>query len=572
MKWMDLGQHGLRLSVGRMPGAQKPAARITGSATALSAHRDALGRLGFTCSPDARTWWKPGNALDRAMWSALRSEFEHSEVIDCEGTEVFDTGRHRQITYTKVGDHRGKKRLWLEGLRLADCGFEAGARYTVTLDLDARRVTLDVAPDGERQVSHRTRRKSGTTTTLPIIDFASDDLTDVIGEAGRVRATLYRGRIEFDLHPVDRAVIGREARARANIQQGFVTEGTLCAGGGVSTLALREGFEAAGLESEIEWIVDRERSYLQAAADNNPAIGADTRLYEAALEELDTQDLPPVDVAQVSLPCTGHSLSGKAKRGLVRAEDHPTDALAVFGLVRILDAVQPAVVISENVVAARDSATYHLLQAYLREQGYVIADRVLNDQDAGSLERRDRWWFVAISKGLADGFSLENLPPRARQHERLGDVLEAVADDDPMWARNDYLAKKAERDKAAGKGFSRQFVDADSAGVGTIGRGYAKRRSTEAFVQRADGMERLLTPIEHARVKQIPESLVQDLSLTLAHEILGQSILFHHATALAEHVGQHLRRVAGGLVPAVALEGDERATDTPINRHSPMLR
>ena len=175
----------------------------------------------------------------------------------------------------------------------------------------------------------------------------------------------------------------------------------------------------------------------------------------------------------------------------------------------------------------------------------MISDRVLNQNDAGSLEKRDRWWFVAVSKGLAAGFSLDGLPARAREHDRLGDVMQDIADDDPMWADNTYLADKADRDRLAGKGFARQFVGPESTAVGGVGRGYAKRRSTEPFIQRADGKERLLTPIEHARVKQVPEILVQDLSATLAHEVLGQSVLFHHATALAEHVGNHLRRIVG---------------------------
>lgn len=267
------------------------------------------------------------------------------------------------------------------------------------------------------------------------------------------------------------------------------------------------------------------------------------RVFAASLEELAPSALTPVDVVQVSLPCTGHSLSGKAKRGLANAESHPTDALAVYGALKLLEATQPAVVISENVPQAADSATYALVRAYLLAQGYVLAERVLDEHDAGSIESRKRWWLVAVSRGLAEGFTLDNLPARERVYADLGAAMDPVADDDPAWSRNTYLADKAERDKAAGKGFARQFVGPRSQNVGCIGRGYAKRRSTEPFVQREDGMERLLTPAEHARVKGVPETLVDGVAATVAHEILGQSILFGHASALAEHVGRHLRQV-----------------------------
>jgi len=553
MQWLNLDAYGLRLSVGRMPGSEQAATRITGSPTALSGHRHVLRRLGYEAGRDGRTWWRATDRMDSGAWAELRRAFPDAIAVDVDAFEVFDTGRHRQMSYVTVGEHRGAPRIWMEGLRLDACGFVPGARYTITFDINERRMMLALDPEGDRVVSRRKRKRGGEVQELPIIDIASMTLTDVLGEAGRVRAALYAGRIEIDLHPVDRAVMEREARTRANVADGAVTEGTLCAGAGVSTLAMRDGLEAAGLDTTVEWIVDRERSYLQVAADNNPA-AMQTVLYEAALEEVDGALMQPVDIVQVSLPCTGHSASGKAKRGLRRAEDHPTDALAVFGLIRILDAVQPSVVVSENVTQARDSATYHLLQTYLREQGYVIADCVLDGEHAGTIEQRDRWWFVAISRGFADGFTLDALPQAPRRYGRLGDALEPIADDDPAWTRHDYLDSKAVKDRQAGKGFARQLVGPDAVAVGTIGRGYAKRRSTEPFLVRGDGLERLLTPVEHARVKGVPEALVRDLSATLAHEVLGQSILYPHASMLAERIGRHLREVVGGRAVAGSVE------------------
>ena len=83
------------------------------------------------------------------------------------------------------------------------------------------------------------------------------------------------------------------------------------------------------------------------------------------------------------------------------------------------------------------------------------------------------------------------------------------------------------RDSQAGKGFAkRQLLTGDETKVGTIGRHYAKRRSTEPFIVRDDGKERLLTPTEHARVKSIPERLIAGNGMTIAHQILGQSVDF----------------------------------------------
>lgn len=456
---------------------------------------------------------------------------------------------HKQISYTRVATNRGQPRLWLESLRLAACGFEPGSRYNVIFDLDARRVILRIDAAGDRVVSGRSRTLSdGQQRKTPIIDIAGASLRETFTEGQRLRAVLSPGEITFDLHPMEVAREEREARTRRNVEAGVIREGTLCAGGGVSTWAMQEGLEAAGLRTQVDWVVDREGRYLEVASQNNPAITGATRLYEATLEEIDLSALTPVDLVQVSLPCTGHSPSGKAKRSLKCAEEHPTDALAVYGLLRILEAVNPSVVVSENVKQAANSASYAIVRAYLLAQGYNITETVINGTDAGTIENRERWWLVATSAGLdANALDLEDLQPQPQRYATLGEAMDQIDHDHPSWKDYAYLDAKAARDKAAGKGFARQFVDESSTSVGTIGKGYMKARSTECFVLRADGKQRLLNPAEHARVKGIPEALVHGVPATLAHEVLGQSILWPHASAIATLVGHHLR----GLISAV---------------------
>lgn len=471
---------------------------------------------------------------------------------------------HQQITYTRVGNAKGSPRLWLESMKLASCGFTPGTRYTVTLDLDTRRVILRADAAGDRIVSSRKRTlASGEEKLRPIIDIANASLRDAFDDGQRIRAILCHGEITFDLHPMEAARMEREGRTRKNLADGHVREATLCTGGGVSTLALKEGLAQAGVHAVVDWVVDREGRYLDVALENNPAITSETRLYEASLEEVDLCALTPVDVLQVSLPCTGHSNSGKAKRKLSCAEEHPTDALAVYGLLRILEAVQPSIVVSENVTNAMDSASYAIVRSYLLAQGYDITERVLTGADAGTTEHRDRWWFAAVSTGLnGAAFDLEALLPEPVQYQSLAELLEDVPHDSPSWKEYAYLDAKAARDAAAGKGFARQLVTPESVKVGTLGRGYAKARGTEAFLIREDKKQRLLTPVEHARVKGIPEGLVVNTSATLAHEILGQSILFPHAVAIGRAIGMHLNALANNVIEVVA--------DTFVSANKPL--
>ena len=449
--------------------------------------------------------------------------------------------KHTQVTYTALKDHKNAKRLWLEGLRLADSGFSPKSEYTVTYDFDSNKIELIVAEEckGTHVVAGRKRR--GSDAIDPIIDLCNKDLINVFGGAIRVRAVFQEGRITITLHHEDRDRMVRELRTRENIDAGVIKGGTLCAGIGVATHAAHEGFKASGLKSSVEWIVDCEGRYLQVAVDNNPAVTSDTRLFEAKLEEIEGELLGFVDYMQVSLPCTGHSKSGKSKNKIKNAEEHSEAATSVFGLLNILKAVNPSIVISENVVEAQGSATYTLLLQELKRRGYIVHEKILGRKDAGTLEDRNRYWFVAVSAGLAE-FDLNDLPQFAPQHEKMGDIMEDISEDDKMWSQNQYLKDKSVRDLAAGKGFAkRQLITAETLKVGTIGRHYMKRRSTEPFFVRADGMERLLTVKEHAAVKGIPFKLVAGCLPTVAHEGLGQSILHSHAVLLTNRLGDRLK-------------------------------
>ncbi|WP_292622255.1 hypothetical protein [Novosphingobium sp. 17-62-19] len=88
-----------------------------------------------------------------------------------------------------------------------------------------------------------------------------------------------------------------------------------------------------------------------------------------------------------------------------------------------------------------------------------------------------------------------------------------------------------------------QTFGPDATSIATVTRAYAKVRSTDPKVQHPTqaGLLRQLTPVEHARVKGIPEKLVAGLSVTRAHEMLGQSVLYAPFVALGERMGGALR-------------------------------
>ena len=166
----------------------------------------------------------------------------------------------------------------------------------------------------------------------------------------------------------------------------------------------------------------------------------------------------------------------------------------------------------------------------------MIHEYILDGSDAGTLEQRTRYYFLAVSAGLAQFFDFESIEKHPRIHNTLSDILEDVDPDSKLWADNDYLKAKAVRDAEAGKGFAkRQLKTPECSEVGVIGKFYAKKRSTEPFLIRdEDDKERIFTANEHSDIKRIPKELIAGVPSTVAHEGLGQSGLFTHFTSLAQ--------------------------------------
>lgn len=177
-----------------------------------------------------------------------------------------------------------------------------------------------------------------------------------------------------------------------------------------------------------------------------------------------------------------------------------------------------------------------VIRSVLNSLGYTVQERIFNGVDFGALENRNRLVIVAISNGI-DNFNIDSIDKGQRytKPDSINDVLENVPLESTRWKSFSYLAEKEKRDRAALKGFKRQLLTGDEANLGVIGAGYAKMRSTEPYIIHPtnSGLSRILTKNEHARVKNIPEQVIYGLSETVAHEILGQSVVFSVFEALS---------------------------------------
>ena len=106
----------------------------------------------------------------------------------------------------------------------------------------------------------------------------------------------------------------------------------------------------------------------------------------------------------------------------------------------------------------------------------------------------------------------------------------------------DYLKTKEVRDAEKGNSFAMQIVTPDSTSCPTLRKGYHKGGSTDPLLRHPTNPDllRQLTVGEHARIKEVPEHLVEGMSKTDGHILLGQGIAYAPVRALFKRIGESL--------------------------------
>lgn len=459
-----------------------------------------------------------------------------------------------------LGNFRGAPRFYKQGKRLALAGFEPGVRFSAELVKEQGLVVLKVDTSGNRVVS----KKLSGETEVPVIDINSAELLSVFDGMDQIRVIVKDSQIVLLALATE---VRRKARIdsiKAKLESGEpLTVGSTSHGAGILSHAIHHGLKEAGITSELVFANDIDPDYLAQAAAHNDAwtdqtIPVAAPLQEFAFDELAMGMLPEINILEAGLPCTAASVAGRAKKGLSMPENDEKVGHLIVGFLNLIVRTNPAVVILENVSQYLATASYAIYKTQMADFGYEVQDRILEGKDFGSLENRKRMCSIAVTRGMAFDFDSLELPLAVQQ--TVGDILDAIATDDPMWSEMSYLKIKEQRDLAEGKNFTRQEVHATDTHVPTVTRGYMKRRSTDPMLVHPENpnLLRLFTPEEHARLKRVPEHLIAGMSATRAHEVLGQGVCYAPFFAVGKLIGKSLKNWFGA--------NDQLAEAAPVAR------
>lgn len=447
----------------------------------------------------------------------------------------------------KIGANRGAPRIWLQGRIAETAGFTPNTRFKILVEKLKTRIVLHLDPEGDRKVSLKVKNDKH----IPIIDINSAELLSIFEGLERVRVWAANGGICIEPLATDARIQQRLQRLRHKLDNGIpLAVGSISHGGGILDKAVHDGLAVGGVSSRLAFANDIREDLLVHAAEHNPCWDKKTIMLSAPMQELAfdhyfMSKLPQCDVVTAGIPCNGASVAGRAKNGTSCAEEHSEVGHLCVAFLAIIARVNPSYILIENVRPYQSSASMWILRHQLRDLGYVVHETVVDSKDWNSIESRKRMCLVATTIGME--FSMDSIAKPQRVETRLGDILEDIALDDPRWSEMQYLKDKEVRDKRDGKGFAMHIATPESTHVTTLGASYAKVRSTETKVAHPTNprLLRQLTAKEHARCKSIDVRLIDGLSNTVAHEVLGQSVIPLPFVSIAETIAHSLKAFCG---------------------------
>lgn len=450
------------------------------------------------------------------------------------------------VAILNVVQNKGAARIWMQGNTLRRAGFEPRTNYEVRNKEGAIVCVKTDIGVKLRQVSSRVRNEKET----PIIDLNNAAISAMLEGFTRVKAVFREG--EIYIVPLASEIRAKERLddARRTMAAGRpLTFGSLAHGGGILSHALETGFTLEKVASALKFANEYRDDLIHHALAHNPIWNKDTIALQGPMQELCSdlyvqRIIGRVHVLEAGLPCSGASLAGRAKRGLKHPEAHPEVGHLVYAFLRFIEVINPCVILLENVVQYLNTASMDIIRNHLRDNCYEVYETQVSGADFNCLEDRHRMCMVAVTRGMPSApsvpFSFSDLVFPEKVERTLGDIMEPIALDDPRWSPMAGLKDKQTRDAENGNNFKMQVFTARHTSVANHTKGMAKNRSTDPKYQHPENPEllRVPTPIEHARVKDIPEALIEGLCTSTAHELLGQSICYPPFVAIGRLIAR----------------------------------
>ncbi|MCI6407605.1 DNA cytosine methyltransferase [Veillonella caviae] len=288
---------------------------------------------------------------------------------------------------------------------------------------------------------------------------------------------------------------------------------------------IRKGFEDKNTECVFSSEWDKYAAQTYEANYGEKPYGDITKINE--------KDIPDHDILLAGFPCQPFSNIGK-RQGFA----HETQGTLFFDVLRILKEKRPQAFLLENVkglVNHDKGNTFKVIQKALSEElGYTIYHKVLDAQDFGLPQRRERIIIVGFRPDL-DVTDFQ-FPKGSNKRVPVKDILES---NPKGYSISEHLQQTYLFKKDDGKP---QIVNKNSTiQVNTLVASYHKiQRLTGTFIQDGDTGLRLYSQLEAKRLMGFPDDFIVPVSRTQMYRQFGNSVAVPVIKAVADEVKKYL--------------------------------
>lgn len=389
-----------------------------------------------------------------------------------------------------------------------------------------------------------------------VLEINKKILAESLMRIGTALVTAKPDLITIVPHPAELKRIQREASFVKCLVEGKpLAEGSLFSGVGLKNLHFTTGLAKAGVKSKILFANDMCEKALDINMQCNPAwknAGKSAQIVCGDIRNvLLMTKVPKLNVLDISYPCSG--LSTLANE---RDTSHSLVGDLFISVINLIRSTQCALFSIECTPLLLQSDTLKIMKQHLND--YAFKEYTLSSHDHGSIEDRKRVCVIGISKGIRHLLNgLDKIEPRLRKHLPLSTYLDNVPLDSDRWKPYSY----ARNDSREGLNFKGSVITPTNTKIPTLIATYscAKRGSPLVRHPIRDDLFRLLTPNEHAKIKEAPEEYRNEIkkivdgsshltnsrgSRSLAHKFLGLSVERFAWEDAGENIGYTLLRNA----------------------------
>lgn len=188
------------------------------------------------------------------------------------------------------------------------------------------------------------------------------------------------------------------------------------------------------------------------------------------------------DLIMHGSPCQDFSVAGKNAGG---DEGSGTRSSLLYETLRIVEKVQPDIVIWENVKNLLSKRHKHNHEAYIQrmnDMGYDSITQILNAKDYGIPQNRERVFTLSIKRGSKLVKSYTRPEPRPLEL-KLKDILEDEVEERYYLTDEQVASFKADSDNQTAKGYGFAFKPRSTETYATTISTKAGQRKTDNFIK-----------------------------------------------------------------------------------------